>query len=135
MPVAHTTLFKNMEDSVVVLDVKNKIVELNPAAEKLLDVDRNVLGQSADSVMERVNGFTVPDGETQKHYETRLISSDGACSKSYWLDVKIKPIHSKNSFLGHLISLTDITRTKMAEERAQKAVKEKELDEGNTSQG
>lgn len=127
MPVAHTTLFKNMEDSVVVLDVKNKIVELNPAAEKLLDVDRNVLGQSADSVMERVNGFTVPDGETQKHYETRLISSDGACSKSYWLDVKIKPIHSKNSFLGHLISLTDITRTKMAEERAQKAVKEKEL--------
>lgn len=127
MPVAHTTLFKNMENSVVVLDAKNKVVELNPAAEKLLDLDRNVLGQSADSVMKHVNDFTVPDGETQKHYETRLINLNSVGSKSHWLDVKIKPIHSKNSLLGHLVSLTDITRTKMAEERAQNAVKEKEL--------
>ncbi|MCE7697716.1 MAG: PAS domain S-box protein, partial [Methanobacterium paludis] len=121
MPVAHTAIFNNMSGAVVVFDAKNRIVETNSAARKLLGLDGNVLGQSADSVMKNVQDFVIPDEETRKHYETRL------GSQHCWLDVQIKPLHGNNSFLGHLVSLTDITRTKIAEENAQKALEEKEL--------
>ena len=121
MPVAHTAIFNNMSGAVVVLDAKNRIVETNSAARKLLGLEGNVLGQSADSVMKNVQDFVIPDEETRKHYETRL------GSQHCWLDVQIKPLQDNNSFLGHLVSLTDITRTKVAEENAQKALEEKEL--------
>ena len=122
MPVAHTALFNNMGGGIIVLDAENRIIETNPAANELLGINGDVMGQSADSVIKNIPDFVFPTDETRKHYEARLEGPN-----HYWLDVRIKPLHSKDTLLGHLVSLTDITRTKLTEERVQKAMEEKEL--------
>lgn len=51
-PVAHTAVFTSIRDGIIVLDVDGRILQMNPAALKLLGArDREIMGQHIASVL------------------------------------------------------------------------------------
>ena len=85
-PVARDTLIRNMDDGVIALDTAGRIIDVNPAAREILDVDTSVVGRSSSILLdrhpelaERVRGnldettefSRTVDGEV-KHYGLRV---------------------------------------------------------------
>jgi signal transduction histidine kinase len=51
MPVAHSQLLEQLDDGVVVLDGEQRVVDVNPAAQRLLGCKEWIPGQSAESLL------------------------------------------------------------------------------------
>ena len=56
-PVARDTLFEAMDDGVLVLNAANLVVDINPAASRLLDTNSSCLGKTAAEVLSRWPGL------------------------------------------------------------------------------
>jgi PAS domain S-box-containing protein len=115
IPVAHEKIFERMPDSVVVLDVHNRVVDLNPAAERLLSVKAEVLiGQDIAQVFASQRDFvekclSIGDGQAEIKFE----GLDGAFR---WFDVQMAPLYGRRGVLeGRLSILRDITGRKQSE--------------------
>lgn len=113
VPVARDTLIETMQAGVLVLDEQNRVVDINPAAQRLLDTSIEAsLGKSAGDVFsvwpELVNCFR----ETQEtHVEIALREP-----RFRFLELNITPIFNRQTrFTGRLITLVDITARKRIE--------------------
>jgi len=51
VPVAQDILIERMSDGVLVLDVQNRILDINPAAQNLIGTTAHLIGQPVDQVM------------------------------------------------------------------------------------
>lgn len=101
-----------MRDGVVVLDEYRRVVEINPAARRLVDVDRPVIGDPAPAVIpreERVLSLldddspdrveiTVPCGGQRRYYEVTATDLSGPKRRS-----------------GHLLVFRDTTERRRTE--------------------
>ncbi len=119
-PVARDIIFENLSDSVIVLDAKNRIVDMNPSARKLFGRrTHQAVGQSAKvlfgnrpdlvdlyrDVIDKRDEIAIEQGGTQ-----------------YYFDLRISPLHDRRRRLtGRLIVLSDITERKRVEEELRKA--------------
>lgn len=117
LPVARHVLVESMSDGVVVLDVHNRLVDFNPAAERDIQFDhRPKIGEPAERTFAawpallhqfyRVNDIRVelPMGNPPHQY----------------LDLKISPLYDwRGGFLGRLVVWRDITPLKMAQSELQ----------------
>jgi PAS domain S-box-containing protein len=131
-PVARDAVIENMSDSVIVLDKENRIVDLNPAAQRLIGrPSSDAIGLPASEV---VAGR--PDLVEQYREATQVrteISLGGGESRRVY-DLRISPLHNRRGLLfGRLIVLRDITertRTEQAlleSERKHRALVEQSL--------
>ncbi len=116
MPIARRAVVDSMSGGVIVLDLQNRIVDINPAAENIIGRSASeVIGQLASRVLadkldiieryhdvaEAYEEITLGEGEVQRHYELRL-----------------SPLHDRWGRLsGRLIVVHDITEHKQAEAR------------------
>jgi PAS domain S-box-containing protein len=113
-PIARDAIIENLNDGVIVLDVQGRIVDLNPAAQKIIRrAAADSIGRPADqvlvrfpAVLERIRGQTAAHEELawdqdggQVHYDLRLSTLD---------DQRGRPT-------GQLVSLRNITDQKHAE--------------------
>lgn len=114
VPVAHATVLKGIPDGVIVLDDNKRIVNMNPAAQKILSLPNSgVIGQSAleifanqptlieylRDVTEVRSEITLGQGDTQRYY-----------------DLYISPFKDRQgSLIGRLITLRDFTQRKLSE--------------------
>ncbi len=113
IPVAHTTLIQSMNDGVIVLDLHNRIVEINPAAGNFLGIKpEEAIGQPAQSVLFNWNETTQPFwGVWNKR--TEIIVSQ---TMPRHLDLIITPLlDEKNRPFGRLLVFRDITERKKNE--------------------
>jgi diguanylate cyclase (GGDEF)-like protein/PAS domain S-box-containing protein len=98
VPVARDTLIKQFHDGMIVIDSKNRIVEMNQAARKLLRVmDNNPLGKNfrdflpCEIDLEKFNRDSLPseicfDKENDIYYDVQVSSlSDNASNPSGYL--------------------------------------------------
>ena len=109
--VARVTCIENMSDGVLVLDEQNRIVDINPAAQRLLKLSPSTLGQHARTLLPDWPDlhWDVPEAHTQV-----AVGRD----TPLYLDVRISPVRDRRSRLtGRLIVLRDITEEKQAQER------------------
>src|SRR5258708_9945131 len=131
-PTAQGAIIKGMSDSVLVLDMQNRVIDLNPAAERLVGRDASqAIGQSAETVFAKIPGLLA-------HYQaTHDLPSEVAISMGLGqqhFDVRISPLSDSNGqIVGRVVVLRNITRLKQAEEAARKYAAEieghnKELD-------
>lgn len=112
-PVARYTLVEHMQDGVIVVDTKNRIVDVNRSALRWLNwnqsspVGRHV-HELLDSWFEQFAELPI-----DLYIQTEVRTTN---SPETYFDLRVEPIHNKNSSLtGRLIVFRDITRQKMAE--------------------
>lgn len=109
-PIARRILVENMIDGMVVLNENNRIVDLNPAAQKIFNLKIDAIGTNFyDSIPEE---FLLDEEQKGGDAETYLYQPKGANS-SY--SVQISPIYWKGRNLGNLITIRNITDQKRIE--------------------
>jgi sensor histidine kinase regulating citrate/malate metabolism len=89
-PVAIPVLFDHMTDGVIIVNIQNRVVEVNPAAARITGTDRNMLiGKLAVSL---IPGITLPDircGTGTEIPRTITLPLDG---KPHYYDLRYIPL-------------------------------------------
>jgi len=120
VPVAHETIIENMRDIVIVLDVRNRIVVFNQAAQCVIGYTAaEAIGQPVTKILSNWPDLVERySSVTEKSLEIVL----DADKKQRHFDMNLLPLHDKHSRLnGRLILLHNITERKEAEDVLQKA--------------
>jgi len=117
IPVARDVLIENMSDGVIVLDARNRLVDINPAAQMVLGARKNPrIGDPVEVVFaewsDLVKAF-------QGVHDIRTEVALGRPPHSY-LDLKISPLYdNRHNLLGRLIVWRDISPLRLAQNELQ----------------
>jgi diguanylate cyclase (GGDEF)-like protein/PAS domain S-box-containing protein len=110
LPIARHVLIESMSDGVIVLDARNRLVDINPAAERVLGL--STIGKPVEDI------FSAWPGVVEAFYEVKDIRAEvsiGKPSQSF-LDLKISPLYdSRSNFIGRLMIWRDITPLRKAQ--------------------
>jgi PAS domain S-box-containing protein len=120
VPVARDTIIESMSDGVIVLDSKDRIVDLNPVAEGILSVSASeAVGQPAQKVLSRWPDL-VERYRSVPETHTEIAVGEGVVQR--YFDLRISPLRDwRRHLVGRLIVLRDVTRRKEMEEELQQA--------------
>lgn len=101
-----------MRDGVLVIDTQTRIVDMNPAAQNLLNINTNMLGRSVEDVIRKWPHYKKDSSNfSQPQIEINL----GGRSRKY-VDMQVTNIlDGKDRDIGRLIILHDITNLKKAQ--------------------
>lgn len=121
IPIAHEAMFMNMVDGVIVLDAQNRVIELNPAAQRMVGRNRSdTIGQPYNLILPGQAGLLPLKPETS---ETQAMISLGEDQTQRYYGVSISPIHTRQRFSGHLVLLHDDTERVKAEVESRERVR------------
>lgn len=113
VPISHNQLFQNIKAGILVLDHKNRVLELNGFIETILGIDDSSIGKSLDLLGIKNRQF-VNICSDNHYYEGDLAVDIDGC-KNYF-NISISEIFDSNSLLtGKLIVLYDISVQKKNE--------------------
>lgn len=103
-PAAQKAAYSRMNDVLLVLDPKDRVVEINPAATALLKVDETwVVGRSMDDVLRDWPAFA---DRLKKGQGGMIDSADGTPKRTY--DLRLTPLKDRRGrHLGRLATLRD----------------------------
>ncbi|MDW8327627.1 MAG: histidine kinase N-terminal 7TM domain-containing protein, partial [Anaerolineales bacterium] len=122
MPIAAPAVIEHLQDAVIVVDIFNRVVSLNPAACRLLGADENAIGRNLLEVLwptevmrEYAEGIAsdafegqleleIGEGEARRVFQL-TVSSILDRAKAGWTKAMPSP-----PLLGRLLVLRDITR-------------------------
>ena len=118
--VERDIVVEKMKDGWVVLDMQNRIVDLNPAAEALIGLDRNkIYGQSAENILSDWQNVIKCDRNIKE-----LVINKSVKNREGWryLNIGSSPLTDQSGhFIGQVLVLRDITEHKMADEARQQS--------------
>lgn len=125
IPVARDRLVRNMSDPVVTLDTENRVIDCNPAARELFEMDESYVGKPAAVFFSRfpaiVDALTDIDNT-----ETELSVVDNGAERHF--DLQLSPIRDPNNErVGRLVQFQEITVRKKREKQLE--AKNKQLDQ------
>ncbi len=115
IPYAHSTVFENMKDAVIVLDPDHRIVDFNPSAKKHFRVfSSQVIGKPFHTLFR--DGFPSLESDlTSAEFQMEMLIDKEEEKRHF--NLHISPLYAKHRHLtGRLIILRDITEQKQAEE-------------------
>ncbi len=115
IPIARDVIFERIGDCLFVLDMQNRVIDLNPAAEQLLGCRiSDVLGLSIEQIWPDQSSPSKSFSHLVKTSEELVVERDGE-QRTY--DLRISPIADSSGFpTNQVVSLSDITERKRAEE-------------------
>ncbi len=113
VPMAREAIVQSMPDAVFVLDAQNRIVDLNPAAQRVFNRPaQEVIGQQAAAVVgdrpDLIENYrNVMAGQSE-------ITLGGGVAQRFY-ELRISPVTGRGSHMGRIIVLHDITAHKLSE--------------------
>lgn len=115
MPIAHSVLIENMNEGVIVLDTRNRIVDINPAA-------LAIVGGSASTSIGRYAREVFSRWEVvQPMFNVERQSGTGVSVGGKYLDLQVSPLRNRKGHLvGRLMVWHDITALKNAQDELEK---------------
>ena len=120
VPLTPEVVVKHMNDGWIVLDTENIIVDINPAAERIIGLSRaKAYGQPISTVLTDVRGFGKSFDDFQELEMKRSIRSQENWRYFNIRNSLLKDHH--NLPFGRLILWRDITERKLAEDAHQRA--------------
>ncbi|WP_414549476.1 histidine kinase N-terminal 7TM domain-containing protein [Anabaena sp. CCY 0017] len=120
LPVARDTLIEKMSDGVLVLDHKNRIVDINPAAKHLIGAKKVHIGQFAEQILPQLPEIV------------KLYQKDESVKTQIFIDavtprhveILVSNLHNnRRKLTGYLITLRDITQQYQADLELRRANK------------
>jgi PAS domain S-box-containing protein len=115
VPVARDSLIENISDGVLVLDARSRVVDINPAACRMIGLNaEHAIGQPARALLAQWGELVERFRDT---LEAQVEIAPQVGSTAPWLELRISPLFDRRKqFTGRLIALHDITARKRAEE-------------------
>jgi PAS domain S-box-containing protein len=128
LPIAHEAILRSIADGAIVLDTRQRVVELNPAAERIVGRSKSeLLGQHYS---EALPGQAALLELTTDMPESRGVVALGQGQAQRYYSLNVSPIVTRERVRGHLILLHDDTERIHAEtESRQRVILETELSE------
>ena len=115
VPIAHKFVFKQMQTGMIVMDDQWRVVDINPAALKLMDISllkvigRRLPGEFSACLKKNFSGNL----DTKQEKRICLAKTE----KSQFLDVQLTPfLDNNNEVIGYLFLFNDVSEQKHAEE-------------------
>jgi PAS domain S-box-containing protein len=111
VPVARDVLIEKMADGVLVLDARDRLVDVNPAACHLFGyAEAHIIGHPISVVLAKWDELLACYQDVAQ-VQTEIIVGD-----ERWFDLNISPLYNRRQqFSGRLIVLRDITARKQTE--------------------
>jgi diguanylate cyclase (GGDEF)-like protein/PAS domain S-box-containing protein len=119
VPVARDAVIENMSDGVIVLDLMNRILDMNQAAQRIIGCElSHVIGEPFKALVPAwLDEMTLPIRHTEVIHDVSLESDDGL--QIY--DLRFSMLFDQHNLpTGRLIILRDITNEKRAEKTLQR---------------
>lgn len=117
MPPAYRSLFSSMKNAVVVLDTRERIMDVNPAAETLLGIHQSCIGRSASQEIYKWEELA-PGRRSEGSVDIKMDRSE-----TMWMEVQFTPVYQGGLFSGWIYIFEDITNRKRIENRILKSEK------------
>ncbi len=112
-PVAREALVDNMNDGMIVLDYRGRVVDFNPSARRILGITPAAIGRPALEILQSWAGLAQLC-EAQYAVQTELVLERAEGTRYY--EVRISPLYDRwMNFSGRLIVLHDFTVRKQIE--------------------
>lgn len=116
-PVARQLLIDSMGDGMLVVDEKCRIVDLNPAAQRIFaPAQDSLVGQSVERLLASYGGMKTMLANDGLNQHELCFENEG---QRQVYDLRCSPIFSKSRNAGYLLVLREITRRKQLEEELQ----------------
>ncbi len=115
-PIARDMLVEQLADGVVVTDWQDRVVDVNPAARRILGKNRVNVGQRLE-----LPGLVSPQSSNGQAMTEFVTEQDPAC----FFDVNPIPLYEHNHQIGRLIVLHDVTERRRFEREQALAASEK----------
>lgn len=109
-PIARQILVENMVDGMIVVDQDDRIIDLNPAAQRIFNLGLENIGAPVQPV---VLNQLVPDPHSYDKDTLSFTYTPAGKNASYGVD--LSPIRWKDRILGKLITVRNITDQKQLE--------------------
>jgi PAS domain S-box-containing protein len=125
VPVARGAVVDSMGDGVLVLDVYNRVVDVNPAACRMIGCDvATVVGRPASAILAAWPDLVARYRDVlEAQAEISLDSPAGL----RWLDLRISPLYDRRKRLtGRLVVFHDVTAYRQADQALQRYARELE---------
>lgn len=121
VPVARDMVVESMADGVIVLDTQNRIVDVNPAAARIIgSLEADLIGQPAREVFAGLPELVARYHHVAELQETLRLPGAAAETADYY-DLRISPLRNRRGqSLGRLLLLRDVSQQKRAEAELRK---------------
>ena len=120
VPVARTFIVDKVSEGIIVLDSKNRIVEINPAAQRMLGADSAAIGTHGNNVFAALRHLLPPTAPGCEEYRTDVALPG---SSQEYLDVVVTSLRAgRGECAGSMIVLRDVSARRRLEEQNKRLI-------------
>ncbi|ELZ91445.1 HTR-like protein [Haloferax mucosum ATCC BAA-1512] len=119
VPVARDTVVEEMRDAYVVLDGDRRVVDLNPAARRLLSIADDSIGRDLSTLAPAIDDLLDDEQSGDKRDSTVVFDADGDGTHRY-LEVRSSPLTDADD--GTVVIIRDATERQRAQRRFQSSI-------------
>jgi diguanylate cyclase (GGDEF)-like protein/PAS domain S-box-containing protein len=117
-PIAHFRLMEGLLDGVIVLDKANRIVDYNPAAQRILNLSTAVIGRTLQQACNQIPDLNVLDQNI--HAEKSEIQIKNYDMREFEMRT-LALLDKNNQPTGKLVTLHDISEYRQSQEQIQRS--------------
>ncbi|MEA4906218.1 MAG: diguanylate cyclase [Anaerolineaceae bacterium] len=114
VPFSKVTIIEGLSDGVIILDLENRILECNPAAQGILPCfDPSVVGQRLVDILSQSDCVDLLSMPSDTEAASREVTINGADDQLRYYDMHVAPFANEaDTVAGRLVTLHDITEQK-----------------------